>query len=68
MSLKMVTLRRVVCDAEGCDTLADVTNADAIGARFEVARLGWAYRSGAGKSNRARFDFCPKHAEVANNV
>lgn len=68
MSLKMVTLRRVVCDADGCDVRADITHADAVEARFEVARLGWAYKSGAGKSNRARFDFCPKHAGEAENV
>lgn len=62
MTLKQVLLRRVECDFDGCDNVAEVTKSDAITARFEAAALGWGYSSrGEGRGHARRYDFCPSH-------
>lgn len=67
MSLKTVTLRRLECDAAGCDAKTDVTASDAVEARFEAREAGWSYQARAvgGRGPAQRFDYCPAHAGEA---
>jgi hypothetical protein len=66
MTLKTVTMRRLSCDRDGCESVTDVTGSDGIEARFEAAAIGWRYsaRSIPGRKGSARrYDYCPIHAQ-----
>lgn len=65
MSLVSRYLRVVTCDAADCKAEIVTEAGDAVAARFEVADLGWGFRTekaGSGRGARRRVDLCPAHA------